>query len=80
MKAIAFLATSAPEELQLVHDRLDWESAQLTESVACEGTLLSRSLRSLLNFFSKDAFGPITLAREETAPPKKKPAQVVSPF
>lgn len=78
--AISFLSAQSPEELQLVHDRLDWESAQLAESLACEGTVLQRSLRSLLNLFSKTTFGPITLEREDTAPEKKKPTQVFSPF
>ncbi|ATB37520.1 hypothetical protein CYFUS_002942 [Cystobacter fuscus] len=78
--AISFLSAQSPEELQLVHDRLDWESAQLAESLACEGTVLQRSLRGLLNLFSKTTFGPITLEREDTAPEKKKPTQVFSPF
>ncbi len=42
--------------------------------------MLQRSLRGLLNLFSKDTFGPITLEREDTAPEKKKPTQVFSPF
>lgn len=78
--AISFLAASGPEEVQLVHGRPDWESAQLAESIACEGTFLRCSLRSLLNLFSKKSFDPITLESEETAPPKKTPEQVVSPF
>jgi hypothetical protein len=78
--AISFLSARSPEELQLVHDRLDWESAQLADSIACEGTVLQRSLRGILNLFSKKTFGPITLEREETAPAKKKPTQVFSPF
>jgi hypothetical protein len=78
--AISFLSAQSPEELQLVHDRLDWESAQLAESLACEGTVIQRSLRSLLNLFSKSTFGPITLEREDTTPEKKKPTQVFSPF
>ena len=78
--AISFLSARSPEELQLVHDRLDWESAQLAESLACEGTALQRSLRSVLNLFSKNTFGAIMLERPETEPEKKKPAQIFSPF
>lgn len=78
--AISFLSATTPEELQLVHAKLDWESAQLAESIACEGSFLQRSLRSLMNLFSKRTFGVITLEREETAPPKKKPEQAISPF
>lgn len=78
--AISFLSATTPEELQLVHAKLDWESAQLAEGIAFEGTFLKRSLRSLLNLFSKSTFGVITLEREETVPPKKKPEQVISPF
>jgi hypothetical protein len=78
--AISFLSASTPEELQLVHARLDWESAQLAETISCEGTFLQRSLRSILNLFSKDTFGVITLEREETVPAKKKPEQAISPF
>ena len=52
----------------------------LAESIACEGTFIQRSLRSLLNLFSKDTFGVITLEREETVPAKKKPEQAISPF
>jgi hypothetical protein len=78
--AISYLSTTSQEEVQLVHDRLDWESAQLAESIACEGTPLQRSLRGMLNLFSKDDFGPIVLEREEAEAPKKPPEQTVSPF
>jgi Family of unknown function (DUF5995) len=78
--AIAFLSTTEQEEVQLVHDRLDWESAQLAEIIAFEGTLLQRSLRWGLNLFSKRTFGPITIEREEAAAPRKKPEQAISPF
>jgi hypothetical protein len=78
--AIAFLSTTQPEELQLVHDRLDWESAQLADRIACEASLLQRSLRWGLNLFSKRTFGPITLEREEAASVRKKLEQRVSPF
>jgi hypothetical protein len=78
--AISFLAATSQQEIQLVHDRLDWESAQLAESIAFEGTFLNRSLRRLLNLFSKSTFGPITLERELAERPKKKPEQAISPF
>lgn len=78
--AISFLSAQGPEELQLVHDRLDWESAQLADSIGCEGTFLQRSLRGVLNLFSKRTFGPITLEREDTQPAKKKSAQAISPY
>lgn len=78
--AISFLATRAQEEIQLVHDRLDWESAQLAESIACDGTFLQRSLRRVLNLFSKREFGDITLERELAERPRRKPEQAVSPF
>ncbi|HEU4406767.1 MAG TPA: DUF5995 family protein [Polyangiaceae bacterium] len=78
--AIAFLAAKSDEELQLVHDRLDWESAQLAESIAGEGTFLARSLRRFMNVFSKDKFGPITLEREDDARQKRRPEEATSPF
>ena len=78
--AISYLTTRGPEEIQLVHDRLDWESAQLADSIGCEGTFLRRSVRGVLNLFSKKSFGPITLEREDTAPVKKKPEQAISPY
>lgn len=78
--AIAFLSTQSDDELQLVHARLDWESAQLAESIACEGTFFARSLRRFLNVFSKDTFGPIELEREGDAREKRKPEQATSPF
>src|SRR3712207_8979931 len=74
------ISTTSEEEVQLVHDRLDWESAQLAETIACEGTFLQRSLRQALNLFSKNVFGPIELEREQEEAPKRKPEQVVSPF
>ena len=78
--AISFLCSEAPEEHQLVKDRLDWESAQLADSIACEGTVLQRSLRRILNLFSKNTFGPISLETTRTEPERKKPEQVFSPF
>lgn len=78
--AVSYLTATSPEEVQLVHDRLDWESAQLSESISLEGSLLARSLRPLFNLLRKKVFDPITLEREIEAAPKKKPEQAVSPF
>lgn len=78
--AVSFLCSEHPEEHQLVKDRLDWESAQLADSIACEGTVLQRSLRRILNLFSKNTFGAITLETTRTEPERKKPEQVFSPF
>jgi Family of unknown function (DUF5995) len=66
--AISFLSATSQQEIQLA------------ESVACEGTFLHRSLRQLLNLFSKSEFGPITLERELTERPKRTPQQAISPF
>ncbi len=78
--AISYLSAQSPEEIQLVRDKLDWESAQLADSISCEGTVLQRTLRRVLNLFSKSTFGGITLETRETEPPERKPAQVFSPF
>ncbi len=78
--ALSFLATTSEAEEALVHDRLDWESAQLAESIACEGTLVGRTLRRFLNAFSKNEFGAIALERPEGPTEKRRPEQATSPF
>lgn len=78
--AISYLGAQGPEEIQLVRDKLDWESAQLADSISCEGTVLQRTLRRVLNLFSKNTFAAITLETRETEPGERKPEQVFSPF
>ena len=79
--AVSYLTTKSDDEVRLVHDRLDWESAQLADSIACEGTFLRRSLRRFLNAFSKERFGPVELELEDRAPAlRRRPDQATSPF
>ena len=78
--AISFLATHEDAEIDLVHARLDWESAQLAQAVSLQDTTLQRSLRRFVTRFSKTEFGPIDLERTDFVPPQKPGAQAVHPF
>ena len=78
--ALSFLATKTEAEVQLVRDRLDWESAQLAESLSCEGAPLQSALSEVFQLFRKKKVGRITLEREANEGTRRKPTQAVSPF
>lgn len=78
--AISFLATQENAEIDLVHARLDWESAQLAESISFEDTAWQRTVRRFVTMFSKTEFGPIELERTDFVRPQKPSAQAVHPF
>lgn len=78
--AISFLAAAGEPELQLVREKLDWESAQLAQSITCDGALLRTSMSRLFQMLRKRTWGPIPLEREVAGRPARLPAQVVSPY
>jgi hypothetical protein len=78
--AVAFLSTTSDEEIGLVKARLDWESAQLAETIGLENTAWQRTVRRALNLFSKDDFGAIELESTEHVREKKKHEQATVPF
>jgi len=78
--AISFLSTSDDAQIDLVHARLDWESAQLAESLSLDNTTLQRIKRHVVTLFSKNKFGPIELEPADFVRPPDRPAQVAHPF
>jgi hypothetical protein len=65
--AVSYLSATDDEEIQLVHARLDSESAALAEIIALDGTAVRRTVRRLLKLSSKRAFGSPKLEREREA-------------
>lgn len=78
--AVSYLTTNSEPERDLVRARLDWESAQLAECIAGEGTLLRRTLNRLLNQLSKHRFGPIELEHEAGVAAERPRGQPTPPF
>ncbi len=77
--AVSFLATGSEAERALVHARLDWESAQVADSIAGESSRFRRVLTRLFNQLSKRRFGAIELEHEAAAP-FKLAARPTPPF
>lgn len=66
--AIAHLTAESEEETQLVHDRLDWESAQIAKGLTFDGSRVQRLAAPLFRLMRKKTFGRIELEREPAGP------------
>jgi hypothetical protein len=77
--AISYLAGGGEPERDLVRAKLDWESAQLAESLACEGASVSRLLVEVFRLFRRERSEHIVLEHEVTRP-ARRPEQTVSPY
>ncbi|HET9139152.1 DUF5995 family protein [Actinophytocola sp.] len=58
--AVSYLTTTDDEEVNLVHDKLNWESAQLAKLIADE-SIWSLPARKIGKAIRKERFGAITL-------------------
>jgi hypothetical protein len=76
--AVTYLSAEGPPEIQLVHDRLDWESAQVASLVALERTRIFRPVEKVASLLRRKRFAPITL--EQGFPPAEEQGVRISPF
>jgi hypothetical protein len=76
--AVTYLSAEGPPEIQLVHDRLDWESAQVASLVALERTRIFRPVEKVASLLRRKRFAPIAL--EQGFPPAERQAVRISPF
>ena len=78
--AISFLATEVEREIDLVHERLNWESAKVANAL-CEDTIWSRAIRMVGVAMRKKRFGKIGLEGTVSATPAARATKaVLSPF
>jgi hypothetical protein len=76
--AVSYIAASGEPERDLVRGKLDWESAQLAESLACNGGV-SRLLSEVFRLLRREQTENIVLEHEQ-ARPVRHPDRVVSPY
>jgi hypothetical protein len=76
--AVTYVSAEGPPEIQLVHDRLDWESAQVASLVALERTRIFRPVEKVASLLRRKRFAPIVL--EQGFPPVERQAVRISPF
>jgi len=76
--AVSYVAGSGDPERDLVRSKLDWESAQLAESLACDGGV-SRLLSDVFRLLRREQTANIVLEHEKTRP-GRHPDQAVSPY
>ena len=76
--AISYLTTTDEEELNLVHDRLNWESAKIAKLIADE-TIWSLPARTVGVAIRKKRFGAIPLDMARVVAPAP-PAGVAAPY
>ena len=78
--AISYLATGDKREIDLVHDRLNWESAKVANALS-DDTIWNRTIRTVGTALRKKRFGKIELegtGGARTAKPTSR--AVLSPF
>jgi hypothetical protein len=76
--AVTYLSAEGPPEIQLVHDRLDWESAQVAKLVALERTRILRPIEKVASLLRRRRFAPFAL--EQSFPVAEQRGSQVSPF
>jgi hypothetical protein len=82
--AISYLATTDADEVDLVHDRLNWESARVARAIADE-SVWTLPLRAIGCAVRKRHFGPIEVdgaaeSGRRAEPQLTRPPRVTSPF
>lgn len=78
--AISYLATIDEREINLVHDRLNWESAKVANAL-CEDTIWNRAIRTVGIALRKKEFHEIELeGAAGTTTAKPTTSTVLSPF
>jgi len=78
--AISYLASVDEREINLVHDRLNWESAKVA-NVLSEDTIRNRTIRTIGTALRKKQFGKIELeGTGEVTTARPTSHAVLSPF